>query len=103
MTAQEPGKGRVESVPMKQLPDILTSATFWASIGTLWAASGAWFTYVAAAIASRQQNYEGILNLIKGLEAELELVSEWASGDEGSKGYLVKTRIQLMKEHPDWF
>ena len=88
---------------MKQLPDILTSTTFWASIATLWAASGAWFTYVAAAIASRQQTYEGILSLIEGLEAELALVSEWASGEERSQGYLVKTRTQLIKEHPDWF
>jgi hypothetical protein len=32
----------------KQLPDILTSAGFWASIATLWSASGAWFTFVGA-------------------------------------------------------
>jgi hypothetical protein len=88
---------------VKQLPDILTSATFWASIATMWAASGAWFTYVAAAVASKQQTYEGILSLIEGLEAELALVSEWASGEEGSQGYPVKTRLQLIKEHPDWF
>lgn len=79
---------------MKQLPDISTSATFWAS---------AWFTYVAAAIVARQQNYEGILNLIDGLEAELELVSEWAGGNEGNQGYVSKTRAQLVNEHPDWF
>ena len=88
---------------MKQLPDILTSATFWASIATMWAASGAWFTYVAAAVASRQQTYDGILNLIEGLEAELTLVSEWAAGDEGNSGYLSKTRAQLTLEHTDWF
>lgn len=88
---------------MKQLPDILTSATFWASIATMWAASGAWFTYVAAAVASKQQTYEGILSLIEGLEAELALVSEWASGEEGSQGYLAKPRGQLAKEHSDWF
>ena len=88
---------------MKQLPDILTSTTFWASIATMWAASGAWFTYVAAAVASRKQTYEGILNLIEGLEAELALVSDWAAGDEGNQGYLSKTRAQLNQEHPDWF
>ena len=88
---------------MKQLPDILTSATFWASIATLGAASGAWFTYVAAAIASRQQNYDGMLSLIKGLEAEFDLVSQWASGEEGATGYLVKTEGDLVKEHADWF
>jgi hypothetical protein len=88
---------------MKQLPDILTSTTFWASIATLGAASGAWFTYVAAELASRQKTYEGIRSLIQGLEAELELVSQWASGEEGSQGYLQKNRAQLSKEHTDWF
>jgi hypothetical protein len=88
---------------MKQLPDILTSATFWAAIATMWAASAAWFTYVAAVMASRQQTYEGILNLIEGLEAELALVSEWAAGDEGNQGYLSKTRLQLASDHTDWF
>jgi hypothetical protein len=88
---------------MKQLPDILTSATFWASIATLGAASGAWFTYVAAELASRRRTYEGILSLIEGLEAELALVSGWAAGDEGNQGYVSKTRTQLIKEHPDWF
>src|SRR5439155_25344909 len=93
----------VASVAMKRLPEILTSATLWASIGTLWATSGEWFTYVAAAVASRQQTYEGILSLIKGLEAELALISQWASGEEGRQGYLVETRLQLVNEHPDWF
>jgi hypothetical protein len=69
----------------------------------LWAASGAWFTYVASEVASRKKKYDGILSLIKGLEAELALVSEWASGEEGAQGYLVRTRLQLVKEHPDWF
>jgi hypothetical protein len=88
---------------MKQLPDVLTSTTFWASIATMWAASAAWFTYVAAVVASRQQTYEGILNLIEGLEAELALVSEWAAGDEGNPGYLSKTRAQLTLEQTNWF
>lgn len=89
---------------MKQLPDILTSVTFWAAIGTLWSAAGAWFTYVAYAVSSRQQTHEGVMNLIAGLEAELELVSGWASGEEGNQGYLrSKTRKQLIEEHPDWF
>src|SRR5690349_10817445 len=88
---------------MKQLPDILSSATFWASIATMWAASGAWFTYVASVVASRQRTYDGIANLIEGLEAEMVLVSQWASGDEGNQGYLSKTRAQLVSEHPDWF
>jgi hypothetical protein len=88
---------------MKQLPDVLTSATFWAQIATMWAASGAWFTYVAAAVASRQRTYEGVLNLIEGLEAELALVSEWAAGGEGNQGYVSKTGAELTQEHPDWF
>lgn len=93
----------VESLAMKQLPDILTSTTFWASIATLGAASGAWFTYVAAELASRQRTYEGIRSLIEGLEEELDLVSQWASGDEGNQGYLQKSPAQLGQEHPDWF
>lgn len=92
----------VESLAMKHLPDILTSATFWASIATMWAAAGAWFTYVAAAISSRQQAYEAILSLIEGLDAEFTLISDWASGEEGAKGYLSKTRAELVQEHPDW-
>lgn len=69
----------------------------------MWAAAGAWFTYVAAALVSRQQTYDAILNLIDGLEVELELVSGWAAGSEGDKGYLAKTHVQLANEHPDWF
>lgn len=92
----------VESLAMKHLPDILTSATFWASIATMWAAAGAWFTYVAATVSSRQQTYEAILSLVEGLEAEFALISDWASGGEGEKGYLSKTRAELVQEHPDW-
>jgi hypothetical protein len=88
---------------MKQLPDILTSANFWASVATMWAASGAWFIYVAAALASRQQTYDGILSLVEGLSAELALVSEWAAGDEGNPGYLSKTRAALAVEQTSWF
>lgn len=89
---------------MKQLPDILTSATFWASIGTLWAAAGAWFTYVAASLDSRRKTYDGVSNLVEGLEAELALVSEWAAGTkEDEKGYLKATRGELIKARPDWF
>ena len=93
----------VESRAMKQLPDILTSTTFWASIATLGAASGAWFTYVAAELTSRQRDYQGILSLVEGLKAEFALVSQWASGEEGATGYLVRTRGELVKEHADWF
>lgn len=87
---------------MKQLPDIMTSVSFWAAAGTLWAAAGAWFTYAAAAWKSRQDTYKEVLNLLTGLEAELDLVSEWV-GAEDSPGYLSKTRLQLVKEHLDWF
>lgn len=93
--------GRIAA--MKQLPDILTSTTFWASIATLGAASGAWFTYVAAELASRQRTYEAIRSLIEGLDEELALVSQWAGGEEGSQGYVQKSPAQLSQEHPDWF
>lgn len=89
---------------MKPLPDILTSASFWASIATVWAASGAWFTFFNERRNSAQQRYEEIVNLIVGIEAELDLVSGWASGDEGDRGYLQsKTPPELTEEHPDWF
>jgi hypothetical protein len=88
---------------MKQLPDILTSATFWASVGTLWAAAGAWFTYVSAALDSRRKTYEDVSNLILGVEVELELVQEWARGGENDQGFFRATRAELIKAHPDWF
>ncbi|HEX6505288.1 MAG TPA: hypothetical protein VF011_18745 [Terriglobales bacterium] len=89
---------------MKQLPDIAASVAFWASVGTLWGAAGAWFTYAGAAKEARRQFHDGLMNLIAGVEAELDLVSAWASGGEGDKGYLLsKTRVQLVKEHQDWF
>src|SRR3954469_19292474 len=40
------------------------------------AASGAWFTYVSTVINSRQRTYEGIMNLIEGLEAEFLLITD---------------------------
>jgi hypothetical protein len=92
------------AVSMKQLPDIFTSAQFWASIATLLATSGAWFTFFAAAKTSRHDTYERILNLITGIEAELDLISNWASGSKDDPGYLQsKTKQQLVDEHPDWF
>jgi hypothetical protein len=63
----------------------------------------AWFTYVSTVINSRQRTYEGIMNLIEGLEAEFLLITDWASGEEGSKGYTSKTRLELVRDQPDWF
>jgi hypothetical protein len=89
---------------MKQLPDILASTTFWSAVLTIWAAVGAWFTFAAAARASRKQTHENIMNLLAGIEAELELVSLWARGAEGNKGYLQEhDKEKLAKGHPDWF
>jgi hypothetical protein len=88
---------------MKQLPDILVSVSFWASIATLWSAAGAWFTYVGVVNDSRRKTHDGILNLIAGIEAELELISPWASGSEGEQGYLQsKSLAELILEHDDW-
>jgi hypothetical protein len=88
---------------LKQVPDIATSAGFWSSIATLWSASGAWFTFVSAVKSSRQQTYEGVVNLVAGIEAELSLVEGWAAGQEGAVGYLQKSDADLAKEHSDWF
>jgi hypothetical protein len=44
------------------------------------------------------------MNLLAGIDAELELVSLWASGADGDKGYLQgHTNEQLAKQHSDWF
>jgi hypothetical protein len=89
---------------MKQPPDILTSVTFWAAVGTLLSAAGAWFAYAGTVWASRKQNHDALTNLIAGVEAELELVSELAHGGKGDQGFLLsKNKVQLVKEHPDWF
>ena len=55
------------------------------------------------ALDSRRKIYDGILSLIEGLDAEFDLVTEWAAGDGGNQGYVSKTRPQLANEHPDWF
>lgn len=70
----------------------------------MWAAAGAWFTFYAQVMTSRTQNQNAIMNLIAGLEAELELISFWAGGAEGDLGYLQsQTEGQLTREHEDWF
>jgi hypothetical protein len=86
------------------LPDISTSATFWACIATLWSAAGAWFTFVATVRNSRKETYDGIQNLLAGLRAELDLLKEWARGGTGDAGYVLPTDLQqLTKEQRDWF
>lgn len=70
----------------------------------MWAASGAWFTFYSAQSASKKQSTANTENLIAGLEAELDLISAWASGGKNDSGYLQsKTQTELVKEHPDWF
>jgi hypothetical protein len=89
---------------VKPLPDIFTSVQFWAGVATLWASAGAWFTYFSAARAAKRQEYEAILNLLTGIEAELELVSDWASGGQDDAGYPQNRAIdELTREHEDWF
>ncbi|HLJ40963.1 MAG TPA: hypothetical protein VKT50_05705 [Candidatus Acidoferrales bacterium] len=89
---------------MKPLPDVVTSASFWAAFATLWGAAGAWFTFVLTAKSSRKQTYEGVMNLIAGIEAELRVVENWASGKEGDEGYLKTDDASVLaRKHPDWF
>ena len=91
-------------IRFQRLPDIATSAAFWASIATLWAASGAWFTFFGTWIASRNQTFEGIENLLEGLNAELDMVRDWAGGQAGGRGYLAsKSQQEWVAERPDWF
>ncbi len=89
---------------MKQLPDILTSAGFWASIATLWGAAGAWGAFIAERSAAHKETEEGVRNLIAGIEAELDLVEGWASGKEGEVGYLTSAKdTELAQKYPQWY
>lgn len=90
--------------PEMTLPDIPTSVAFWAGIATLLSAAGAWFTFAATALASRRETYRGIKNLLIGLSAELDLISQWASGGEGEKGYVLPEDLrELTKTRKEWF
>jgi hypothetical protein len=84
--------------PEMTLPDIPTSVAFWAGIATLLSAAGAWFTFAATALASRRETYRGIKNLLIGLSAELDLISQWASGGEGEKGYVLPEDLSRRLE-----
>jgi len=89
---------------MIELPAIADKVSFWASVATLWSASGAWAAYVAATRESAKQDHRAVRNLIEGIQAELDLARDWASGKEGDPGYLSsKTREQLIEENPAWF
>jgi hypothetical protein len=86
------------------LPDIPTSVAFWAGIATLLSAAGAWFTFAATVLSSRRETYQGIRNLLVGLNAELDLISQWASGGEGDPGYVLPEDLRtLTKVQKDWF
>jgi hypothetical protein len=86
------------------LPDIPTSVAFWAGVATLLSAAGAWFTFAATVLSSRRETYQGIRNLLVGLNAELDLISQWASGGEGDPGYVLPEDLtKLTKEQKDWF
>ena len=101
-----PGWHTVRSGQIKAiaLPDISTSVVFWAGIATLWGAAGAWFTFAATAHNSRRETYQGIRNLLVGLNAELDLIKEWASGREGDPGYVLPEDLRkLTAEQRDWF
>jgi hypothetical protein len=76
------------------------SATFWASIATLWGAAAAWATFFAAVWRSRDERYAALCATLSGLKAELDVVSDWAGGAEGSRGYeqLQATEDQVR----DW-
>lgn len=87
-----------------RLPDISTSVAFWAGIATLWTAAGAWFTFKATALKTRQDTYEGIRNLLVGLTVELDFIKQWASGGEGDLGYVLSSDPkELAESRPDWF
>jgi len=63
------------------------SASFWASIAALWGAAAAWATYYDNVARTREEWHAGLRALLSGLLAEFDVVSDWASGEEGSRGY----------------
>jgi hypothetical protein len=79
------------------------SAGFWASIATLWGAAGAWVTYYGIVSGSRNDRDAGLRALLSGLKAELTIVSDWASGGEGSRGCEQRQLTDLEQERRDWF
>jgi hypothetical protein len=89
---------------MLLIREIGDSASFWASIATLWGASGAWFTYREAEKATRNQEDATVRNLLIGMKKELEFIRSWASGEEGNVGYLEsKTEEELAAEYRSWY
>src|SRR4051812_18285683 len=85
---------------------ISTIAGFWASLATLWAAAGAWATFIYTERAGRRAERAALDNLILGLKAEMSVMSAWASGAEADVGYLRSeddgNDDNLAKKHPDW-
>jgi hypothetical protein len=79
------------------------TAGFWASIATLWGAPGAWLTYYGTVLRSRDERDTALRTLLSGLKAELAVVSDWAGGAQGGKGYEQRQFSELKQEHPDWF
>jgi len=79
------------------------SANFWASVATLWGVAAAWGTYYGAVLRHREERDRGLRGLLRGLEAELTVVSDWAGGSEDNPGYLQRPVDELRKEHFDWY
>jgi hypothetical protein len=77
------------------------SASFWASIATLWGAAGAWLTYFGTVWSNREERSAALSTLLSGLKTELVVVSDWASGE--GKGYEQRPASELERERPDWF
>jgi hypothetical protein len=76
------------------------TAVFWASIATLWGAAAAWFTYFGTVWRNRKERDAALRALLSGLNAELRVVNDWASGS--GPGYPNQIE-NVQVEHPDWF
>jgi len=78
-------------------------ATIWSSAATLIALTFAWVTFAVSAHESRRTRFEGLRNLVAGLEKELELIKLWAGSEEEGDGYLAAKKAEdYFKEQPDW-
>ena len=67
--------------------DIVGAAGFWGSVAQILGISAAWFAFVTERREARRRTFESVKDIITGLEAEMALISLWASGKPDNPGY----------------
>src|SRR5213596_493390 len=61
--------------------DVLNAAAFWGSIAQLLGIGAAWLAFVSERHDARKRTFEAERSTLAGIEAEMRLISPWASGD----------------------